>query len=200
MSEPIKNAVVFDLDGCVSDDRWRQNLIPTPDVSDPDAINKAWEAYHADCDKDPILPSGGAILRDHIKQGHIILFCTGRTITVGERSAQWISANFGISPADFSILMRQVNDHRSAVDLKKEFAEFIISNSQRNGSTVVAAYDDREDVVAMYRSLGLNAAVLNKDGIRPPPPVVEHPTNVPFVDSPQAPTPFSGTVPELLIQ
>jgi hypothetical protein len=191
--KPKPDVVIFDLDGCVSDDRWRQNLIPTPDVTDQEARAHAWDSYHAECDKDPLLPSGSAILRDHIRSGHLILFCTGRTINVGEKSASWITANFGITPDAFSILMRKAGDHRPADVLKKEFAEYILMNSKNNGQPVIAAYDDREDVVEMYRSLGINAAVLDKDGIHPPPPVVQHPVTA------AAPTPFSGTVPELLV-
>lgn len=163
MSEPIKSVVMFDLDGCVSDDTWRQHLLPPPGTKG----NEPYKAYHEECNKDPLLPSGSAILRDHIKQGHIILFCTARPITVGERTAEWVAANFGLTPQDFSILMRQAGDERGSVDLKAEFADFIIKNSKSNGSPIVAAYDDREDIVEMYRSKGLNAAVLDRNGIRP---------------------------------
>lgn len=186
MSEPIKSVVMFDLDGCVSDDRWRHGLLPAPGTKG----NAAYADYHAECNKDPVLFTGANILRDHIKQGHIILFCTARPVTVGERTAEWIAANFGLTPKDFSILMRQENDERSAVDLKREFAEFVIKNSKQNGSPIVAAYDDRPEIVDVYREMGINAAVLNADGIVQPEPAAPA----------EAPTPFSGTVPELLVK
>lgn len=152
-AEP-KKVVMFDLDGCVADDRWRHNRLPHNGGS--------WDAYHDGCDQDVVLGHGGAILRSHLESGHTIIFTTGRPFSVSEKSAEWIEANFGIKKADLAMLMRPVDDHTRAVDLKAKFADFVLQQKH----DIVAAYDDREDVVEMYRSKGINACVLDHRGLQ----------------------------------
>ena len=41
--------IILDLDGCISDDRWRLHLI---DHNEPD-MTKRYEKYHSVCDSDP---------------------------------------------------------------------------------------------------------------------------------------------------
>jgi hypothetical protein len=156
-----RKVAIFDLDGCISDDRWRQHLLPKAQEGSTPGQD-AYDSYHDVCDRDPVLAPGAAVLRQHIADGHIIFFATGRPFSVAEKSAAWIKSNFGISiENDFSILMRTQGDIRPAHMVKADFADFII----KNGRPVVAAYDDRQDVVDVYRSKGFNACVLNADGI-----------------------------------
>lgn len=149
-----KRVVMMDLDGCVADDRWRQNKLPHNGGS--------WDEYHDGCDRDVVLGHGGAVLRSHIEAGHTIIFTTGRPAKVGKKSGDWITEHFGISKDDFAILMRPDADHRRAVDLKAEFADFVLGHKH----DIVAAYDDRSDIVEMYRSKGINACVLDHKGLQ----------------------------------
>src|SRR5579864_8535356 len=126
---PQKNVVMFDLDGCLSDDAWRLNRIPHDPKGQPD-----WDHYHDGCDQDRPLEQGAAVLKSHLDSGQIILFTTTRPHTHGDKTSDWIQKHFGINPNDhFSILMRQSGDTRSSVDLKREFAKFVLGNAQQNG-------------------------------------------------------------------
>lgn len=170
-----RKVALFDLDGCVSDDRWRRHLLPAV-PKEGVADQSAYDSYNDVLDRDPVLPHGSAVLRRHIADGHIIFFTTGRPIAFAEKTANWIKTNFNITiENDFSILLRNAGDTRDSVTVKKDFAEFVL----KNGRPVVAAYDDRQDIVDMYRSFGINACVLNEEGIAEPvqqsgpPPAIE---------------------------
>jgi hypothetical protein len=154
---------VIDLDGCVSDDRWRQQRIK----KDAKMTNEDWDHYHIDCDKDPVLEPGAGLLRGHIDEGDYIIFATGRPHTVADKSSEWIVRNFGIKAMqDFTLIMRGPEDHRNAVILKNEMVTFIARHAMQSKRTVKVAYDDRPDVVEMYIKNGIEAKVVDSDGIR----------------------------------
>lgn len=157
------NVVMFDLDGCVSNDTWRRGRIP-------EGANKCedYQHYHDGCGDDPLMGHGARLLEKHIVDGDFITFTTSRPFNVAEKTAKWISNHFKIAPVqDFMILMRKDNDDRSAVDIKREFVKHMRAFERETGKKVIAAYDDRLDIINMYRELGLNAAVVNEHGYFP---------------------------------
>lgn len=164
---------VFDLDGCISDDSGRLHLIK-PGANKPEDF----AAYHAECLNDKPLDVGAAFLNTHIRDGDFIIFATGRPFNYAEQTGQWITKHFGIQPfADFTIVMRRPEDSRPAVELKSEFVSFIARFAMEAKKQVKIAYDDRQDVVAMYEASGMVARVLDGDGCRehgaPSPAVAE---------------------------
>jgi len=159
---PGKNVVMFDLDGCLSNDEWRLKRIPENPTQQAD-----WDHYHEDCDRDEPLEQGAAVLRSHLDAGSVVLFTTTRPHTMGDKTSAWIQKHFKINPSDhFSILMRQHGDTRSSVDLKREFAKFVLGNATADGTSIIAAYDNIPEIVDMYREFGINACVLDKDGVK----------------------------------
>lgn len=158
-----RKAVIFDLDGCVSDDAWRRSRIP------PDATGGLqFDFYHAGCGQDKPLKAGEEILRRHIDDGHFIIFATARTTKFAQMTADWINQHFGIEPnTGFMLLMRPETDHRSSPEIKAEMAQFVKKwcAEPDRPAEVVAAYDDRIDVVRMYREEGLPAKVLTAAGL-----------------------------------
>lgn len=166
MNQPIKREmsgriVVINIDGCISDDRWRRARVPEG-ASKPEHFAH----YHAGASDDPPLNFGSAILMNHIANGDFIVFATGRYAKEAEATAVWIRRNFRIEPVtDFSILMRADDDQRPVVEVKREFAAYL-NNSfcQQKGMKVVAAYDNRRDVVEVYREAGFESTILNENG------------------------------------
>jgi len=157
------NVVMFDLDGCVSNDIWRRGRIPEGASKFED-----YQHYHDGCGDDPLMEHGARLLEKHIVDGDFITFTTARPFNVAEKTAKWVSNHFKIAPVqDFMILMRKDNDGRSAVDIKREFVNHMRAFERETGKKVIAAYDDRLDIINMYRELGLNAAIVNEHGYFP---------------------------------
>lgn len=155
------NIVVFDIDGCISDDRWRRARIPA-DANQP----LQFDFYHAGCGDDPPLEVGSQVLTGHIANGDFIAFCTARPFKVAELTAGWIERHFSIEPTkDFIILMRKDDDARSAVEVKTEFLSYINKYVEQTGKNLVMAYDDRQDIIDMYRENGVEVALLNEYGL-----------------------------------
>lgn len=159
--EPSGRLAIFNIDGCISDDRWRRARVPEGASQSAD-----FAAYHDGAKDDPPLQFGAAILANHIANGDFIAFATGREIHRAEETATWIRKHFAIKPnEDFIIMMRDANDQRAVVDVKMEQAQYLIKSfCPQNEKTVIAAYDNRNDVVQMYRSNGFDATILNEDG------------------------------------
>lgn len=129
--------VIFDLDGCVSDDRHRKYLLPN------------YEEYHSLCAFDP--PANLHVIQKY--DDHHFVFVTGRTADWYTETYDWIRMKLGI--LSFSLLMRPVGDYRPAPELKLE----LIKDAGIAWRNVAAAHDDREDILAAYRAAGCTNAV-----------------------------------------
>jgi hypothetical protein len=152
-----KRAAIFNLDGCVSDDRWRRSMVPHDAEKAVD-----FAEYHARCYEDEPMAYGAAILANHIANGDFIVFLSGRPGQVGEESVKWIAEKFKLKPGDdFTLFLRGDKDERPTVNIKSDFVDFLMKSGNK---TIVAAYDNRRDVVLMYREKGIEATILNEDG------------------------------------
>jgi len=137
------NVAIFDLDGCLSNDRHRVELIPD------------WESYHKQLLNDR--PANLETFRRHTHQH--ILFVTARPIEYHSATSQWINKNLAPLPESFEILMRPKGDGSPSPALKcRMVAEWL---THEPNAQIVAAYDDREDVVTAYRAEGYPARLLN---------------------------------------
>jgi len=149
LEEVMKNYVIFDLDGCIADDRRRLPLID-PAAQDP------WAAYHAGCEDDPLMNEHWAALGELFEP---IIF-TARPESVREKTERWLERNTRFEAMPLFIFMRAEGCLMSSPALKesylKQLFEFGVQSHQ-----IILAIDDREDVVAMYRANGLRAALVN---------------------------------------
>ena len=140
---------IFDLDGCVSDDRRRKSLLPANGRCDKD-----YAAYHLDCGNDPIINK--ELVESHIKQGHHIVFITARPAAYISATANWLERHFPMD-VNFTLLMRPNGDITPCPVLKPrlfEQSEFDLKWEQ-----VVAAYDDRQDILDAYAAAGVTNCV-----------------------------------------
>lgn len=148
--------VIFDIDGCISDDEWRLNLIK-PDGSD------RFSEYHALARDDAALMAGDITLKKHIASRHCVVFITARPNSIRKLTNDWIRLKF--PNCNFVLFMREEDQEGiGSVDLKKGILSNVLESKQP-GQEIIAAYDDRPDVVLMYLQFGIQASILDKDGL-----------------------------------
>lgn len=137
------NYIIFDLDGCIADDRRRRPL-----------LTSGYDAYHADMINDPVA-NEGVVLAAYKEPGTCVVFMTARPSKWRGQTEAWLLKNFPeTGDADTVLLMRAAGDERGSVELKTELIKGLGTCS------VMRFYDDREDVVAAVSALGIDARVL----------------------------------------
>jgi hypothetical protein len=175
-----KSFAIFDLDNCIADDAWR---IPFVAWSAADS-GKRYDVYHRACGGDK--PGNLEKLAAHIEAGDVIMFLTGRPTAVREQTRVWIDAQLRalrstgaitVQPT-FHLLMRRDGDERSSVSIKRDQLLSLRVDWELQIDRCTGAYDDREDIVEMYRNSGVNASVLrihDVDAYSPPAPASASP-------------------------
>jgi predicted kinase len=81
--------------------------------------------------------------------GHEIVFCSGRTDDCREDTAAWLDEHVGVPYT--ALFMRVTGDQRRDSIVKQE----IFDKEIRSRYHVVGVFDDRQQVVRMWRALGL---------------------------------------------
>ena len=81
--------------------------------------------------------------------GHEIVFCSGRTDDCRDDTAAWLDEHVGVPYA--GLFMRATGDQRRDSIVKQE----IFDKEIRSRYHVVGVFDDRQQVVRMWRALGL---------------------------------------------
>jgi predicted kinase len=127
-------AVIVDIDGTVA-------LHGTRDPYDT-------TLYHEDTPNHPIVE----LVRMEKKAKNHIIFCSGRDQEYYPVTHKWIVDNvFGTRDPVFSLFMRPKGDKRNDAIIKLELFDRYI----REEFDVKRVYDDRDRVIAAYRSIGL---------------------------------------------
>lgn len=139
---------ILDLDNCIADDAWR---IPHIDWTQQDP-DRRYAKYHALCAFDAA--ANADLWADAPPRSCLII--TARPESVRCQTEEWLR-RAGVPVRD--VLMRQTGDRRVSTELKAELMWRYMSRHALSAFDVAGAYDDRVDVVAMYRRYGLRAAV-----------------------------------------
>lgn len=149
-----KKWVIFDLDNCVCDDEHRVHLIQTP----PPMTGDRWAEYHAACHLDSVSLKAYGLMRAHITEDrHGLIVLTGRDVTQRAKTMAWLEKHFRVPDV---IMMRNVGDHIGAVAMKQRMLEYLEAHEGIQLKNVLRAYDDRQDIVDMYKSHGIPATRL----------------------------------------
>jgi predicted kinase len=98
-----------------------------------------------DTPNEPVL----AAVRGMRAMGYDVVFCSGRTDGCRAATEAWLNAHTGIPYV--ALLMRRAGDQRADAVVKRELFDAHI----RGRYAVVAVFDDRDSVVAMWRAMGL---------------------------------------------
>lgn len=131
---------VFDLDGTIADCSHRLHHIEKKD----------WRAFFADCDKDEPIRH----IIDLVKQlwlNYSIIYVSGRSDECRDLTLLWMSDN-GLP--DGPIYMRKAGDHRPDHIVKSELLDQLLAD----GFQPIMAFDDRDQVVKMWRARGIPCA------------------------------------------
>lgn len=140
--------IILDLDNCIANDEWRIKEIDW----EQDNPTARYHNYHALAAFDE---PGNTDLFNCLVPHDIVIF-TARPKFYGAATAEWLKRN-GVN---FSLLfMRDNNDHTHSKELKRRFLVELIQGMGVDPGKIVCAYDDREDVVEMYKKLGIPAEV-----------------------------------------
>ena len=126
---------VFDLDGCLSDDRPRRHLLRAGKYAD----------YHA------LLGTDQPMNYDLWDRAQHRMVITTRPEQYRNSTVGWLRRHFR---GDFDLLMRPAGDARGSPELKVDLLRDVASLDPED---VDVCYDDREDVVQAYLDAGYNA-------------------------------------------
>lgn len=145
----MKIAYIIDLDGTLYDNSHRQHLIPA------DRNNTAgWVPFNAACEKDILRKEVANLVRAVAVEGGDVIFLTARGEDAREPTFNRLHQDFSFAYSS-DLIMRQMNDHRSAAEFKSSFISGLKSEfSVYRDHTLVAIEDDPAVVDAM-RALGV---------------------------------------------
>lgn len=145
----MKIAYIIDLDGTLYDNSHRQHLIPA------DRNNTAgWVPFNAACAKDILRKEVANLVRAVAAEGGDVIFLTARGEDAREPTFNRLHHDFSFAYSS-DLIMRQMNDHRSAAEFKSSFISGLQSEfSVYRDHTLVAIEDDPAVVDAM-RALGV---------------------------------------------
>ncbi|HEX8695551.1 MAG TPA: HAD family acid phosphatase [Longimicrobium sp.] len=136
-------AVVWDLDGTLSDDRARAHFVEVEQGKKRD-----WRSYFDAIDEDPPIAASMEVLRALHRAGLRIVFLTGRPEYTRRKTERWLKAN-GLTEYD-RLLMRPPGDFRPSGPFKVEVIEAL-----RREYELVCAFEDRIDVADALREAAL---------------------------------------------
>jgi hypothetical protein len=175
---------IFDLDNCLSDDAWRIKYI---DWDEPD-LCKRYAAYHDHAPRDKADPEKRAFFHRIVgERGHTPIFFTGRPTRLRSQTATWLLEELGYdAPNELLMFMRRPGDRSRAADLKS----MMLTDAMAYGiplDSIRGAVDDREDVVEMYKSFGLDSWVVkihDEDAYRHTDPLPKEPVTATLTTEP----------------
>jgi beta-phosphoglucomutase-like phosphatase (HAD superfamily) len=136
-------AVIWDLDGTLSDDRARAHFVEVEQGRKRD-----WRSYFDAIDEDPPIAASMEILRAMHAQGTRVIFLTGRPEYTRPKTESWLRAN-GLTEYD-QLLMRPEGEFRPAGEFKVDEIQRL-----REEYEIVCAFEDRIDVAENLRLAGI---------------------------------------------
>jgi len=143
---------IFDLDNCIADDAWRASKIR---FTEEDLFLKYHDYFS--------LSAFDELANTRPLEHSQWIVISARSELYRQITIEWIrrktqQAQYpGVIHMPLAIYLRQHDDHRPAVEIKRDIAKMILDTL-----TVppIIAYDDRPEIVEMYESLGIKACVL----------------------------------------
>ena len=152
------NIILCDVDNVLANDAWRLSMI---DFEEPD-LDKRFHEYHKASSLDE--PANLSLVQTpppresqfFLMQPYVVLM-TAMPKRYAAQRAQWLWRH-GVHHN--MVLMREDDDHRHSVDVKRDMTK-LVDELFDLSRWCIAAYDDRADVVRMWRNeFGLPAHVV----------------------------------------
>ena len=145
MPRPI---YIFDLDNTLALTHHRQHL--KDNKADPDRYRKYFAACVDDTPNTSVIATFNLLFAARAD----IRIWTGRSDEVRKQTIQWLEdyTNLDDQDADSVLQMRRANDMTPDYLLKRQWLDDLSTDELK---ALVAAFDDRDRVVAMYRQAGV---------------------------------------------
>lgn len=133
------DAVVFDLDGVLSDAAGRQHHLEWP--------GRNWRAFFEAVGEDPLIEEVATLLHA-LDERHLIVLLTARPLWVQRHTLGWLERN----DLRWDLLaMRDAGDYDDASSFKGR----TVGELRSAGIHPLLAFEDDRRNVAMFRSLGI---------------------------------------------
>jgi phosphoglycolate phosphatase-like HAD superfamily hydrolase len=136
-------AVIWDLDGTLSDDRGRAHFVEVEEGRKRD-----WNSYFDAIEEDAPIAASIELLHALRASGVRIIYLTGRPEFTRPKTERWLKAN-GLDEYDL-LVMRPAGERRHAGEFKVDEVMKLRSEYE-----LVCAFEDRIDVAEHLRRAGL---------------------------------------------
>lgn len=134
--------IILDLDNCIAHDAWR-----IPRINWRLTGDARYHDYH-------LLAPWDSVGNHELFEGKRCAILTGRPVMFRAATLHWLT-RAGVDVA--ALLMRNPNDSRSSAMVKRAQVIHLLAHYDVSFEDIEAAYDDREDIVHMYREWGFKA-------------------------------------------
>ena len=149
----MKPLYIFDLDGTLALIHQRRHFV------ERERGKQDWKGFYAACVHDePNAP----VLRvmESLRRFADVWIFSGRSDEVRQQTVEWLVKHTSFSSCDFDsafgtqdvLTMRSEGDYTADDVLKKQWLDAMLDDDRRR---LVAVFDDRARVVAMWRAAGL---------------------------------------------
>ena len=133
-----------DIDGTIANIDHRLHFIQERPAN--------WKAFFEACPDDEPIWEVLNTVELLWEAGAVIIWVTGRSHEIYPQTVAWINKYTKIPPR--RIYMRQEGDHREDVEVKAELLAQVLTEYGKTDA-IWGAFEDRQQVVAMYRTHGL---------------------------------------------
>lgn len=139
----MRNIVIFDYDGTLSNGAHRLHMLPTKDQH----LTETWLEFNQAAKGDSPFQDTIDVLNGLYRAGYFIIILTGRSRAVEADARDWLERH-GVN---YNLLkMREADDNRKDTVIKEEFIRDVVGIER-----IVCCYDDSPSVIAHFRSMGL---------------------------------------------
>ena len=137
----MRRVYLCDLDGTLADLSHRLCFIKDKP--------KNWKAFFAACSDDLLIFDVAWLIRLLSDAGQTIVYMSGRSDEVRSQTGAWLEAH---SLPQGELYMRGAGDHRPDWIVKSEMLDAVLE--KHPAWTIAGVFDDRQQVVDMYRRRG----------------------------------------------
>ncbi|MGY3265849.1 phosphatase domain-containing protein [Lysobacter sp. HA35] len=143
----MKPLYIFDLDGTLADCQHRTHYLA--ETYNP----QRWRQFYAACVRDRPIPAVIATM-ERLRHFADVWIFSGRSEEVRAETVAWLAehTSFMSHDLELALTMRQEGDHRADDIVKREWLDGMLVDDRKR---LVATFDDRDRVVAMWRAAGV---------------------------------------------
>lgn len=140
----MKNIILCDIDGTIANNDHRQHYLEG---------KKDWDGFFSELSNDLPIPSVIEKINEHHKEGHEIVFLTGRPERYRYSTTLWLYEYFNF---DFRLLMRSDNNQKNKIEVKRK-----IFSENFSAEMILCVYENDSDLIHMWRELNLDTIDVN---------------------------------------